>query len=137
MKTSCPDGATVLFPDRAEAENSDGHTTTQRKLLPKLGKRVVIAAGPGRVRDVDVLSQTVRVVLDSGELVTVSPDAITPMFPSQQSGEERAEREPKCPRRRRELGETPCERRRMGRRPDGVEGGQSVDLEQEDESSGE
>jgi len=55
----------------------------QRKLLPKLGKRVVTPRGPGKVRDVDVLSQTVRVSLETGEIVTLSPADIAPMFPSQ------------------------------------------------------
>lgn len=60
----------------------------QRKLLPKLGKRVVTPRGPGKVRDVDVLSQSVRVALESGEVVTVEPADITPMFPSQRQGGE-------------------------------------------------
>ena len=58
----------------------------QRKLLPKLGKRVVTPRGPGKVRDVDVLSQSVRVALESGEIVTIKPSDITPMFPSQRQG---------------------------------------------------
>jgi len=61
----------------------DAHYRTQRKLLPKLGKRVVTTSGPGKVRDVDVLAQTVRVLLDSGEIVTLKPNDISPMFPSQ------------------------------------------------------
>jgi len=60
---------------------------TQRKLLPKLGKRVVTPSGPGKVRDVDVLSQTIRVTLDNGEVITVKPSDVTAMFPS--SSEER------------------------------------------------
>lgn len=56
---------------------------TQRKLLPKLGKRVITPKGPGKVRDVDVLSQTVRVFLESGEIAAFKPAEITPMFPSQ------------------------------------------------------
>ncbi len=64
---------------------------TQRKLLPKLGKRVLTPSGPGKVRDVDVLSQTVRVALDSGDVTTVKPSEITAMFPSP-SGDEREER---------------------------------------------
>jgi cell fate regulator YaaT (PSP1 superfamily) len=64
---------------------------TQRKLLPKLGKRVVTPSGPGKVRDVDVLSQTVRVALDNGDVTTVKPAEITAMFPSP-SADEREER---------------------------------------------
>jgi cell fate regulator YaaT (PSP1 superfamily) len=56
---------------------------TQRKLLPKLGKRVVTPKGPGKVRDVDVLSQTIRVFLDTGEIAAFKPVDIQPMFPSQ------------------------------------------------------
>ncbi len=90
---------------------------TQRKLLPKLGKRVVTSGGPGKVRDVDVLSQTIRVVLDTGEVVTVNPADITPMFPSQQSEERSDRQDGRCERRRREE-EPGGERRRSssGRR---------------------
>jgi cell fate regulator YaaT (PSP1 superfamily) len=56
---------------------------TQRKLLPKLGKRVITPKGPGKVRDVDVLSQTIRVFLETGEIAAFKPAEITPMFPSQ------------------------------------------------------
>jgi cell fate regulator YaaT (PSP1 superfamily) len=34
-----------------------------RKLLPKIGKRVMTPHGEGRVRDVDVLKQTARIEL--------------------------------------------------------------------------
>jgi cell fate regulator YaaT (PSP1 superfamily) len=61
---------------------------TQRKLLPKLGKRVLTPRGPGKVRDVDVLSQSVRVALETGEIISVEPVDITPMFPSQRQGSE-------------------------------------------------
>ena len=64
---------------------------SQRKLLPKLGKRVLTPRGPGKVRDVDVLSQTVRVALETGEVVTVTPSDVTPMFPSQRQGDDQAE----------------------------------------------
>lgn len=40
----------------------------QRALFPKPGKRVDTPRGPGKVRDVDVLAQTVRVLLDGGEV---------------------------------------------------------------------
>jgi len=54
---------------------------TQRKNLPKLGKRVLTPSGPGRVRDVDVLSQVLRVTLDSGEIVSLKPSDITVLSP--------------------------------------------------------
>jgi len=59
---------------------------TQRKLLPKLGKRVVTPKGPGKVKDVDVLAQNIRVILETGEMAVFKPSDITPMFPSQQQG---------------------------------------------------
>jgi cell fate regulator YaaT (PSP1 superfamily) len=59
---------------------------TQRKLLPKLGKRVLTPKGPGKVRDVDVLSQTVRVFLENGEIAAFKPTDIAPMFPAQTGG---------------------------------------------------
>lgn len=58
----------------------------QRKLLPKLGKRVITPKGPGKVRDVDVLAQLVRVFLETGEICTFKPSEIDPMFPSQGQG---------------------------------------------------
>jgi cell fate regulator YaaT (PSP1 superfamily) len=60
----------------------------QRKLLPKLGKRVLTPRGPGKVRDVDVLAQTIRISLETGEIVTMTPADITPMFPSQRGQEQ-------------------------------------------------
>jgi cell fate regulator YaaT (PSP1 superfamily) len=42
----------------------------QRKLVPRVGDRVVTDEGEGRVRDVDVLEMQVKVVLDSGRTVT-------------------------------------------------------------------
>ena len=60
---------------------------SQRKLLPKLGKRVVTPKGPGRVRDVDVLSQVIRVILESGDIAAFKPEDIAPMFPSQATGQ--------------------------------------------------
>jgi len=56
---------------------------TQRKLLPKLGKRVVTPQGPGKVKDVDVLAQTIRVVLETGEIAVFQPAEVSAMFPSQ------------------------------------------------------
>ncbi len=93
----------------------------QRKLLPKLGKRVFTPRGPGRVRDVDVLSQTIRVSLESGEIMTAQPADIQPMFPSQRQapgeGEQHDRREDRRSRsdrkeRRRHTGEEVSERRR-------------------------
>jgi cell fate regulator YaaT (PSP1 superfamily) len=48
----------------------------QREGLPKIGARVVTEQGPGRVRDVDVLSRKVSIQLESGEAVQTSPDSI-------------------------------------------------------------
>lgn len=59
---------------------------TQRKLLPKLGKRVVTPKGPGKVKDVDVLAQNLRVILDTGEIAVFQPSEISAMFPSQGMG---------------------------------------------------
>lgn len=42
---------------------------SQRKALPKVGKRVITPQGEGRVKDVDVLSQRLRVRMPTGELV--------------------------------------------------------------------
>lgn len=60
---------------------------TQRKLLPKLGKRVITPRGPGKVRDVDVLAQVIRVFLENGEIASFKPSEIDPMFPSQPHGQ--------------------------------------------------
>ena len=57
-----------------------------RKGLPKLGKRVITAAGEGRVVEVDVLHRRVRVSLGHGEMQTFAADEVKPMFPSQQPG---------------------------------------------------
>jgi cell fate regulator YaaT (PSP1 superfamily) len=54
-----------------------------RKGLPKLGKRVVTGAGEGRVVEVDVLRQRVRVSLVHGEIQVFTADEVRPMFPSQ------------------------------------------------------
>lgn len=69
---------------------------TQRKLLPKLGKRVVTPRGPGKVRDVDVLAQVIRVFLENGEIASFKPSEIDPMFPSQPHGSPQPE-EPEEP----------------------------------------
>lgn len=65
---------------------------TQRKLLPKAGKRVLTPDGPGRVREVDVLSQSVRVSLDTGETVTFAAKdvvAVAPPTPAQDDSDRR------------------------------------------------
>jgi len=66
---------------------------TQRKLLPKLGKRVITPRGPGKVRDVDVLAQIIRVFLENGEIASFKPAEIDPMFPSQAHGATELEQE--------------------------------------------
>lgn len=54
-----------------------------RKGLPKLGKRVITEAGEGRVVEVDVLRQRVRVSLGPGEFQVFPGHEVKPMFPSQ------------------------------------------------------
>src|SRR3954451_12070727 len=53
-----------------------------RKGLPKLGKRVVGARGEGRVVEVDVLRQRVRVSYGPGDTEVVAASEVRPMFPS-------------------------------------------------------
>jgi len=55
-----------------------------RKGLPKLGKRVVTEQGEGRVVEVDVLRQRVRVSLVQGDVIVFAANEVRPMFPSQQ-----------------------------------------------------
>ncbi|HUQ06623.1 MAG TPA: regulatory iron-sulfur-containing complex subunit RicT [Kofleriaceae bacterium] len=57
-----------------------------RKGLPKLGKRVVTATGEGRVVEVDVLRQRVRVAYGPGESVVYPAGEVKPLFPPQQPG---------------------------------------------------
>ncbi|GAB4566212.1 MAG: hypothetical protein Tsb0020_17730 [Haliangiales bacterium] len=55
-----------------------------RKGLPKLGKRVITSEGDeGRVVEVDVLRQRVRVSLGPGDFRVLTADEVKPMFPSQ------------------------------------------------------
>ncbi len=55
-----------------------------RKGLPKLGKRVITSEGDeGRVVEVDVLRQRVRVSLGPGDFRVLTADQVKPMFPSQ------------------------------------------------------
>jgi cell fate regulator YaaT (PSP1 superfamily) len=58
-----------------------------RKGLPKLGKRVVTDQGEGRVVEVDVLRQRVRVSLVQGDVQVYAANEVRPMFPSQQQGQ--------------------------------------------------
>jgi cell fate regulator YaaT (PSP1 superfamily) len=53
-----------------------------RKGLPKLGKRVITTRGEGRVVEVDVLRQRVRVSYGPGESEVVPAGDVRPMFPS-------------------------------------------------------
>ncbi|ACY18951.1 PSP1 domain-containing protein [Haliangium ochraceum] len=55
-----------------------------RKGLPKLGKRVVTEEGEeGRVVEVDVLHQRVRVAVGPGDFRVLNAGEVRPMFPSQ------------------------------------------------------
>ncbi|RMH36717.1 MAG: hypothetical protein D6689_22005 [Deltaproteobacteria bacterium] len=57
-----------------------------RKGLPKLGKRVIAGdRGEGRVVEVDVLRQRVRVAFGGGDFEVLPADAVVPKFPSQPS----------------------------------------------------
>ena len=62
-----------------------------RKGLPKLGKRVIAPRGEGRVVEVDVLRQRVRVSYAPGESEVLPATDVKPMFPS---GGQRPEPEP-------------------------------------------
>ncbi|HRC57912.1 MAG TPA: regulatory iron-sulfur-containing complex subunit RicT, partial [Kofleriaceae bacterium] len=53
-----------------------------RKGLPKLGKRVVTTRGEGRVVEVDVLRQRVRVSYGPGESEVLPATEMRPLFPS-------------------------------------------------------
>ncbi|HYU16939.1 MAG TPA: regulatory iron-sulfur-containing complex subunit RicT, partial [Candidatus Acidoferrum sp.] len=57
-----------------------------RRGLPKLGKRVVTSSGEGRVIEVDVLRQRVRVSLVGGDVEVFAAHDVRPMFPSQTGG---------------------------------------------------
>jgi cell fate regulator YaaT (PSP1 superfamily) len=56
-----------------------------RKGLPKLGKRVIAPRGEGRVVEVDVLRQRVRVSYGGGDTEVLPASEVKPMFPSHQS----------------------------------------------------
>jgi cell fate regulator YaaT (PSP1 superfamily) len=53
-----------------------------RKGLPKLGKRVVGSRGEGRIVEVDVLRQRVRVSYGAGDTEVVPATEVRPLFPS-------------------------------------------------------
>ena len=53
-----------------------------RKGLPKLGKRVIAARGEGRVVEVDVLRQRIRVSYGPGDTEVVPAGEVKPLFPS-------------------------------------------------------
>jgi hypothetical protein len=57
-----------------------------RKGLPKLGKRVITPTGEGRVVEVDVLRQRIRVSTGPGESTVYAAGEVKPMFPPQQQG---------------------------------------------------
>jgi cell fate regulator YaaT (PSP1 superfamily) len=69
-----------------------------RKGLPKLGKRVFAPRGEGRVVEVDVLRQRIRVSYGPGDTEVLPATDVKPMFPSgnqppQQRGDRRPEPE--------------------------------------------
>jgi cell fate regulator YaaT (PSP1 superfamily) len=53
-----------------------------RKGLPKLGKRVIGVRGEGRVVEVDVLRQRVRVSYGAGDTEVVAATEVKPLFPA-------------------------------------------------------
>jgi cell fate regulator YaaT (PSP1 superfamily) len=59
----------------------EAYYRAQRKLVPRPGEQVTTKQGNGRVRDVDVLEMQVRVVLDSGELLTFEAADVQPLHP--------------------------------------------------------
>ena len=65
-----------------------------RKGLPKLGKRVVAARGEGRVVEVDVLRQRIRVSYGPGDTEVLPASEVKPLFPS---GNQRASTEAEAP----------------------------------------
>ncbi len=97
-----------------------------RKGLPKVGKRIQLKqGGAARVREVDVLRRRVRVLLEDGTNIDVTPDEILP--PSRDGGRPpQAERQPPPPekgsgRRRKERGgDAPAEQAPDRRRAEPV-----------------
>jgi cell fate regulator YaaT (PSP1 superfamily) len=71
-----------------------------RKGLPKLGKRVITPQGEGRVVEVDVLRQRVRVSYGMGESEVLAATEVQPMFPAGGGGGgQPARRDERGPRR--------------------------------------
>lgn len=67
------------------------HYAELRKGLPKLGKRVITEDGfEGRVVEVDVLHQRIRVGIGRGESKVYGKDEVKPMFASQTPGAKKA-----------------------------------------------
>lgn len=56
----------------------DAFYRQQRALFPKHGRRVITPRGEGRVRDVDVLARTVRVVFADHRMETFEVEAVRP-----------------------------------------------------------
>lgn len=67
-----------------------------RKGLPKLGKRVISPRGEGRVVEVDVLRQRVRVSYGMGDNEVLPASEVKPLFPS--GNQPPQERGPRAPR---------------------------------------
>ncbi|MBL4632945.1 MAG: hypothetical protein JKY56_03685, partial [Kofleriaceae bacterium] len=66
------------------------HYAELRKGLPKLGKRVITQDGfEGRVVEVDVLHQRIRVGIGRGESKVYGKDEVKPMFASQAPGKKK------------------------------------------------
>jgi cell fate regulator YaaT (PSP1 superfamily) len=59
------------------------------KGLPKVGKKVVTPVGPGRVLDLDILAQRVRVLLEEGGAQTFPAAEVRPLHAAGGSGSEK------------------------------------------------
>jgi cell fate regulator YaaT (PSP1 superfamily) len=64
------------------------------KGLPKMGKRVHTPAGPGKVIELDVLAQRVRVLFDQGGTEVFPGGVVTPLLPAGQSSNASSEKTP-------------------------------------------
>ncbi len=64
----------------------DAFYRQQRALFPKQGKRVITPQGEGRVREVDVLARTVRVVFPDNTSESFTVDDVRPAATLQQGG---------------------------------------------------
>jgi cell fate regulator YaaT (PSP1 superfamily) len=65
-----------------------------RKGLPKLGKRVIAPRGEGRVVEVDVLRQRVRVSYGPGDTEVLPAAEVKPMFPSANQQRQEVDHDP-------------------------------------------